>query len=89
MIAPCGPTETKGYKMPVDQGNPGAASKYYGTGQSEERIRGRRDRDENLSAYYDGDTDPRPYNGGLEDEGANLIGASRIRTRALRRTQER
>lgn len=83
--------------MPVDRGNPGAASVYYGTGESEQRRRDSRDNEVLRNAWAEGVKDAAyaegqewqedsAYNEGLVAEGRELQNTSMWRTRAIRRT---
>jgi hypothetical protein len=71
--------------VPVDRGNPGAASVNYGTGESEQHRRGSRDMDVLRNAHAEGQKDA-AYNEGLAAEGRDLQHASMFRSRAIRRT---
>ncbi|MGY1635420.1 hypothetical protein ACI78V_02050 [Geodermatophilus sp. SYSU D00742] len=71
--------------MPVDHGHPGTSSKYYGTGQSEERIRTARDQ-RRLKAEFAASENV-AYNEGLDQRAEQLRAASFWRGRAVRRVQ--
>ena len=83
--------------MPVDHGARGAASAYYGTGESEHFRRSARDNNEQVrayregreQAYRDGADAPAPYNAGLHSQGEELRDASAFRGRAVRRTRSK
>lgn len=81
--------------MPVDHGSRGAASAYYGTGESEQFQRSARDNNDQVKAYQegrqqayrDGASAPAPYNNGLKSQSQELRNASMFRAVAVRRVR--
>ncbi len=71
--------------MAVDRGARGAASVYYGTGQSEQRQRESRDMNQLRTAYQEG-KQAAHYNEGLDAQATELSAASVWRGRAVRKT---
>ena len=81
--------------MAVDKGAPGAASRYYGAGQSEQRQRDSQDLNQLRNAFHEGkqagfqeskEAARGDYNQGLGAQAAELQAASMWRGRASRKT---